>query len=344
MWFDRFVRVDGKLRIVAVTESGQTEMLTPTEMKKAKLGGEKGNSISFKTSFNEWERASAREYAAVFGVKSHVTEQHDVYRIPSTGTSVVVPAWLLQRALLSDSVAIVKYVYLPNGLEELCSPILDEREFRTEMDALRPLYGIRVSPSVPQRLNWFYAYPSAYRTWNSIYRFACSGKIALDLPAAEVFMSAHGHYVDDVFYARSIVIMELKPLELPVEWARVSATRYFFEHGMRQHHRARKTRDSRLLPTNDGWKLTDGEWSVIKEIVSSRREYKENNGGRPLRYELRDILNGIVVKMGTGMGWTELDDSSCSYNACNSLHSRMQSDGRWNEIVEFLAASRGTKQ
>ncbi|MGQ7935497.1 transposase [Paraburkholderia sp. D1E] len=339
MWLDRFERVDGKLAVVGVDQCGQSTFIPPEQMYKSKPRNlRNSDAITLRTSFCDWTQTSTCEYAAAFGTISGVTELHETYVVPTQSTRVVLPALQLQRALLGAPSVVAQYVYAPNGLEHLCSPILDNKDFSIGFLSKKQLGRTRTRNSFIQRIEWFYAFPSAYRAWSSFYRLACCGKIGVELPAAEVLMSAHGKYVGDTLYVHGLDILELTPLEPPLEWAEINRERYVVAGGLAEHIAARKTQDTRLRPRSDKWDMTDDEWIAIEPIASHRSH--PDRPGRPSRHLLRDVVDGVIIKLGTGISWSELWNQRAAYGASPTFHKRMKVDGRWDKIVEILVRTR----
>jgi hypothetical protein len=338
MWLDRFERVDGQLMTVGITQSGSQSLLTPEKMQTSSLGTGAFKAITLNTSFSQWERISAREYAKAFGITSSVTDCHGAFSIPHEGGNIVFPAWELQRTLLGAPATIANYVYRPGGLELLCSPVCTSNNFTIALPVGRELGRRQRSDVLTERLTWFYAYPSAYRAWNSIYRHACSGRIDIDLPSADAQISAHGRIIDGVFYARRIYVLKLVPLEPPLDWAKTDREAYHFVNGLMQYIKSRQTGDPRLRPIGHRWTLTDDEWMVVQKIVFSRTLPSQH--GRPWKHDVREAVDGIIVKMGTGMSWAGLDNSRVKVYVSSHLYKRMKADGRWDHIAEFLASSR----
>jgi transposase len=338
MWLDRFERVDGKLTLVGLEKLGRARYLPPMQVYKSRPGDSLSAAITLRTSFCDWERASPREYAAAVGIESDVTEHHETFLILTGRTRIVLPAWLLQRTMFGPYNCITEFLYVPNGLEQFCSPIFDGNEFTVGVVPRKELGKARKTAELAQRMEWLYAYPTAYRAWNSVYRFACSGRIGFELPNAEVLLSVHGKHAGDTFYATSVDILELKPLECPLEWAKIDRESYVFSSGNIQYMVASKTRDARLMPIKNEWDLTDQEWDVIEPIASYRR--LADRPGRPSGYPLRDVVNGVILKMGTGIAWSELWNQRTGFSVSPMLYKRMKADGRWDRIVEVLAESR----
>jgi hypothetical protein len=338
MWLDRFERLDNNLALVGLEKSGQAKYLSPSEPYKSRPGKSLSAAITLRTSLCDWKRASPREYAAAFGFESDVTEHHETHLILTARTRILLPAWLLQRAMFGPYYCITEFLYATNGLEQLCSPIINGNKFSIGLAPRKEFGKARKTTKLVQRMEWLYAYPSAYRAWNSVYRFASSGRIGFELPSAEVLLSVHGKHAGDTFYAISVEILELNPLECPLEWAKIDRKGYILSGDNVQHMIARKTCDARLVPIKNEWDLTDQEWDLIKPIASYRPV--ADRPGRPSGYSLRDVVNGVILKMGTGIAWSEVWNQRKGFSASPMLYRRMRVDGRWEKIVEILVRSR----
>jgi hypothetical protein len=301
VWLDRFERVNGQLMVVGITRSGQESLIQPAQMRSSKRGIDAYKAVTLVTSFSQWGDRSAREYANVFGFSSGVTERHRVFSIPHRSGHIVCPAWELQRGLLAGSGSMADLVYRPSGLELLCAPVCAPEEFTVTLLPNRALGRRLHSDSLIERLMWLYAYPSAHRAWNSLYRHARSGMIDIDLPIADIEMSAHGKSVGDVFYARRVYVRQITPRERPFDWAKTDRQSYNFDDGLLRQFRVRQTRDKRLHPVDNCWSLTDDEWIIVEKIVASGGLL--TRGGKRTKFDARQIIDGIVIKMGTGMSW-----------------------------------------
>ncbi|WP_109477553.1 transposase [Paraburkholderia sp. C35] len=339
MWLDRFERINEQLKVVGIDRTGLTEMLAPDQMYKISFATTNSEKISLTTSFQGWRRATAQEYASAFGITSHVTENHEVYTVDADHTRVLIPAWELQRSLLGAPTSIANYLYASNSLERICAPILDDENFRIEIRI--PRTGSRRTTRSTQfltRLEWFYAYPSAYRAWHSIYQLACKGKIGIELPAVEATISAHGKHIDDTFYVSSLNIWDISPLEPPMDWANNVSRRYDFAGPRERSLRGRQTSDHRIRPVDSRWELDDSEWKAIEEIVS--RKVRSDRPGRHRKHSLRQVVDGMIIKMGTGNAWKELGSHDIDASASGSLYHRLRIDGRWDQIADILAKAR----
>ncbi len=341
MWLDRFERVGSQLKAVGITDTGSVSLLDPERMGGSRLGSGLYTTVRLNTSFSEWNRASARDYAKTFGIQSGVTDSHEVFSVPNRGLDIVIPAWELQRTLLRAPSALADFTYRPDGLDHLCSPVFGSGEFaialRSPVASGKPAFQDFLINTLP----WFYAYPSARHTWNSVYRHACAGRIAIDLPKADVQISAHGKIVDGLLFARSVYAFQMTPLERPYDWALNVRKTYNLDHGRTRYIKSRRVGDFRLRPIGAKWNLTDSEWQTVEDIAFQWRLQKW--GGAELKDDPRKVIDGIVFKMGTGCSWAELRDLQAGYVACAKLFYRMKADGRWDRIIDFLTTSRHEK-
>jgi hypothetical protein len=336
MWLDRFEQVNGQLKVIGITAEGEELMLDPAQMKTSGLGPRTYKAVTVDTSFSEWKTFSARDYASAFGITSGVTENHKVFSIPYEGGSIVCPAWEVQRTLISSPASMAAFVYRPNGLEQVCAPVCSVGNFSAAIIPLRQVHRLCGTEFLLERLTWFYAYPSAYRMWNSIYRHAQSGKIDFDLPKASVQISVHGKGIGDIFYAKHVYALELTPYESPLSWANTNRESFNFTDGTRIHLDSRATSDSRLRPIGNQWDLTDEEWVTVNKLI-----YPQQSLGKPAsKYDARKNVNGIIEKLAMGKNWSELPHSQFKPHSCQYLFHQLQSDGRWDRIADYLARAR----
>jgi hypothetical protein len=340
MWLDRFERVGGKLMVMTVTKSGEQNAIPPEKMYKHRLTFPFPNHVVEKTSFQEWKKVSSAEYAGEFGFKP-VSDHHDAFLIPVPSGRIIVSASRVQQALIGPQAPFVQQIYVPNGLLHICTPILDAGHLSIIPTSIPGLldWAVKKTPLLLQRLGWFYAYPSAYRAWNSLYRHACAGRISIDLPLADLKIAAYGKYVDDTLYAYRIEVLEMTPLERPMPWAGECAQTFEFINPIREARRKRRIQDTRLRPIHGQWKLTDEEWSVAEKIIFLRNPVPSRGQSSDRR---RDAVDGLVMKLGTGTPWAQIIKLSSGYLGSKKIHEQTKGDGRLEKLIEFLIASRST--
>jgi hypothetical protein len=338
MWLDRFEWIGSQLMAIGIDGAGDQHLIQPDQMSNSMSASRKFKSITLNTSFDQMTRTSGREYAAAFGITSGVTTNHPVLSVSHEGREIVLPAWEMQRTLLGAPASFTNYVYRPAGLEQLCSPVCAPDEYTISWVPGRELGRQKQSRTLTERLMWFFAYPSAYRAWNSIYRHARNGRIDMDLPNANIRMSAYGKIIDNVLYARRVYVLQVTPTEPPLDWAKTNRLTYDFSDGLMKHLEAVRIDDSRLRKIGDRWNLTDDEWAVVDKIIF--RRFYLGKGGRRIKFDARELVDRIVTKLGTRGSWMAIDNDEENFVVCREFYNRMKKDGRWNQIVEFLASSR----
>lgn len=339
MWLDRFGRVNGNLVVVGISESGEEHLIPLNQMHQHRLPHRRVTRSMFVTNFSSWTQASAAEYASVFGITEGVTSQHVVYKFRKGNFTVVVPALELQRGLMSCPSEVVGMLYHPQGIDLMCSPLLGEDNFEMRMLQKRTIKNtLRTADKFIRRLDWFYPFPSAYLAWKSVYRYAANGRIAMTLPSAEILCSVQGRRDGDIIYARDICIFRITPLEEPLDWAK-SIRREFKFHGTKaERHMQAQTADSRLQLRDGNWKLTDEEWAVVEPLIHTVGVHC----GRPSKFDLRQIIDCIIEKLGACKSWHEVGGEVATKSVIANYHRRMRSDGRWERVVKVLHEIRST--
>lgn len=128
MWLDRFERIGGRLMVITIAESGEQKVIAPLEMYKHQFSFPTPNRVVGRTSFHDWTRISGADYAKVFGFES-VSDNHDAFLIPVADGKIIIYASKLQQALIGPQAAFTRQIYAPNGLLDICAPVLDAEKF-----------------------------------------------------------------------------------------------------------------------------------------------------------------------------------------------------------------------
>jgi len=81
--------------------------------------------------------------------------------------------------------------------------------------------------------------------------------------------------------------------------------------------------------------LADAQWEILQPVfVESRRP---DGRGRPWR-DAREVLNGVLWILRTGAQWHDLPDRYPPYQTCHRRFQQWQRDGRFEVILQTLAA------
>jgi len=86
-------------------------------------------------------------------------------------------------------------------------------------------------------------------------------------------------------------------------------------------------RERQAYPTD----LTDYEWELIKDLVPGAKP-----GGRPEKYQKREIINGINYLARGGCVWRLLPHDLPPYRIVFHYFSQWRKDGTWQRINDKL--------
>lgn len=77
--------------------------------------------------------------------------------------------------------------------------------------------------------------------------------------------------------------------------------------------------------------LTDLEYAFIEDSVPQPKD-----GGRPAKYERREIVNGVRYVLRTGCAWRLLPHDLPKWNAVYHYFAAWKRDGTWKQIHDKL--------
>ncbi len=77
--------------------------------------------------------------------------------------------------------------------------------------------------------------------------------------------------------------------------------------------------------------LTDTQWSLLEPLVP-----KAKSGGRPLKYERREIVNAILYVLRTGSSWRQLPHDLPPWLLVYLYFRAWRHDGIWDRIHNKL--------
>jgi len=79
--------------------------------------------------------------------------------------------------------------------------------------------------------------------------------------------------------------------------------------------------------------LTDGQWRLIEPYVP-----RPKPGGRPARYDRRDVVDAILYQTRNGCTWRALPHDLPPYRIVFHYFRAWQADGTWDRIHDALRA------
>ncbi len=91
----------------------------------------------------------------------------------------------------------------------------------------------------------------------------------------------------------------------------------------------------RLPYTSD---LTDAEWQVLEPLLPP-----EKSGGRPRKYPMRDVLNGIQYVLRAGCAWRLMPHDLPHWQTAYQYFRAWRRDGTWLRIHDELRAEVRTR-
>ena len=83
----------------------------------------------------------------------------------------------------------------------------------------------------------------------------------------------------------------------------------------------------RRYPTD----LTDAQWAILESLVPAPKP-----GGRPARWERREIVNGILYVLRAGEAWRLLPHDLPPWQTVYYYLRRWQRDGVWDRVHHAL--------
>lgn len=78
--------------------------------------------------------------------------------------------------------------------------------------------------------------------------------------------------------------------------------------------------------------LTDAEWAVLESLLP----VSNNRYGRWRDH--RQVINGVIHRLGTGVQWRELPDRFGPWKTIHKRHLRWSADGTWERLLHHLQA------
>ena len=77
--------------------------------------------------------------------------------------------------------------------------------------------------------------------------------------------------------------------------------------------------------------LTDAQWRLIAPRIPEVKP-----GGRPRKYEMREVINGLLYLAREGCSWRALPHDLPHWKTCYNFFRRFEADGTWDATVAAL--------
>jgi putative transposase len=84
--------------------------------------------------------------------------------------------------------------------------------------------------------------------------------------------------------------------------------------------------------------LTDAQWRLTAPLIPEAKP-----GGRPRKYEMREVTNGLLYLSREGCSWRALPHDLPHWKTCYDVFRGFESDGTWDALVAALRVEVRTK-
>ncbi len=84
--------------------------------------------------------------------------------------------------------------------------------------------------------------------------------------------------------------------------------------------------------------LTDAQWRLIAPLIPDAKP-----GGRPRKYDMREVVNGLQYLAREGCSWRALPHDLPHWKTCYNFFRRFEADGTWDATVAALRVEVRTK-
>ena len=84
--------------------------------------------------------------------------------------------------------------------------------------------------------------------------------------------------------------------------------------------------------------LTDAQWRLLAPLIPGAKP-----GGRPRKYQMREVLNGLLYLVREGCSWRALPHDLPHWKTCYNFLRSFEADGTWDALVAALRVEVRTK-
>lgn len=267
------------------------------------------------------------------------------YKFEAGDKHYIIPAGILMCAMFRPFHGIAKYLFAPQGLDNLCMPYGNcEKPELLFFICSRRATGMQTDKAqgILNSLSWMHCFPSARQMWSSAREHAMHGQLGLKLPIglAQYFGLAQLLPSGD-FLIRDFRIRLLRTEEEPIAQFSLHTKAIEYERIIHKLDARLKQINARpkiirkypkdlSIPLRNGdWTLIDEEWEAIRGIVVLK-----NRANRLVN--ARSLVNLQLQKFSQGLTWTAVTSNLAEETYSRRLFSRMKSDGRWDSLITRL--------
>ena len=288
------------------------------------------------TDCSSWSRETGEVFWKQLGIAQHrPKDEHTVFRFSHDGRHYLVPASVFIAAMMRPIHRIHTFLFKAQGLDSFSTPLPDSEKPAVGL-VLSPALIFGCRPQEPKGLlasySWMHCFPSAQAMWSSVYLAACRGRLDVALPKALLTMTLRSVRASEFHLVTEMLVTKLDAMETPYTFAVNHTTHILMHESCQLDWKKLHRPESTILPrTDQGWRLTDCEWQAIQPLFAGREQTK---------FALRDILDLILIKLGTGQAWRKLDFGELNFSIVQATYQRLSKRGQWQAIAETLSALR----
>ncbi len=285
--------------------------------------------------FADFETADFGELVHVLGGPALDVTQHEAWSFSIGGRRYVLPALALMRAVFRPQTKALPRLFQAQGLDAICGLVPGGVAFNYHLTSTNYLATLA---AIVEPFTWMHSFLSARQMAGSVYQHALAGRISIQLPRAKARLSVRGVETDSAFWVTHVNLASVEALEEPLPHAEHLTTRDFsFVSKERLRSESSELGDEtpqlevgQSLPLRDGQSdVSDCEWEQLEATLRSRRR---------TRYDEREILDGILAKLCTGIPWRDVVYKAGTFSTASRQLASWRQTGKWDTVVRVISA------
>lgn len=329
-WIEGVARSTSGLILETITPSVGREHRDTRELWQL-LNLAEATTIQVTTSCAKWQRESGKPFWEKLDIQDQNPKDcQGIFSIAVGATPYLIPASVLIQAMMRPLQKIHQFLFKPQGLESFCTPLLgtDKPNLGINLSTRELFDGHNRMPTwFTGVYSWMSCFPSANRMWASVYNSANCGRLDIELPQALLTMALTSVKHGEVNLVTKILISSIEADEPPFTFASKHTSKIELLSTSKPNQRAINQHRFEILPRGEVWQLSDKEWHAISVAMP------HSNGNK---YAMREIIDLILVKLGTGCPWRRLHFGNLNFPIVQNTYHRLTKNGNWEKVKETL--------
>ncbi|WP_321945365.1 hypothetical protein [Paraburkholderia sp. J10-1] len=315
MWFEKIERLNGMYYIIENHKNKKNTSIGVCEINK-RIQTEKTNfQIKLETKFSHWKIAKPIQYLSAYGITKDKANHHQVYFFNENQIRFFAPSLIIINSIFSPPSTTLKYLFDLNGFHDLCHTQMRDGKFSCYFNHKNNHGKCRLN-----RINWLFAFPTAYNAWQSVYRLSRDGTIGIDLPDADITCQVRGKRIKNSVFITQIRISTVNPTEDAIDWAKMKRGQFSFTLDTGRS----RLPDIALIRASGNFRLSNSEWTEIKDFLNTYSD-------RTPRIT-RTRIDCILHKLTSGLRWSEIENKYL----IQSLYRKLRKNNLWPTIKSIL--------